>query len=150
MAGFKQRMQKRGKNVSVNADRVVRKCALIIDGAVVLATPVDTGRARSNWQVSANSPITTTREPYSPGSQLGKGEGANARAALQQGQQVIANYKGGTPDAAIYIANNLAYIGRLNAGSSKQAPAAFVETAVMQGANAVRGESLVTHTSGVK
>lgn len=120
-----------------NVAQVVRKCALVIDGAVVLATPVDTGRARSNWVVSLDQPVTTTREPYRPGKARST-EGENSRAALAQGQMAIARY---TPqNREIFITNNLPYIGRLNNGYSGQAPAGFVETAVLQGVNAVSPE----------
>lgn len=135
-----------GENVSYNADRVTRKCALTIDASVVLATPVDTGRARANWQVSANQPITTPREPFAPG-KGGSTGGANVRAALEQGKAAIAQYVGGLPNSAIYIANNLNYIGKLNSGSSAQAPAGFVERSVLIGVDAIKGESFVKHSS---
>lgn len=146
LKGFGKRAKQLGKNISVNADRVVRKCALAIDSAVVLATPVDTGRARANWQVSCNTPITTDREPYSHGAEGSTG-GANARAAIEQGKHAVASYKGGTAEAAIYIANNLSYIGKLNNGSSKQMPAGFVERSILIGTDAIKNESLVKRHS---
>jgi hypothetical protein len=146
---FGKRARQLGKNVNVNADRLTRKCALAIDGAVVLATPVDTGRARANWQVSCDTPITTQRPPYSSGAEGSTG-GANARSALEQGKAAIANYKGGTPGSAIYIANNLSYIGGLNAGNSKQMPAGFVERSILIGTDAIKNESLIKRSTSIE
>lgn len=139
LGAFAARMRQIGANIERNADRTVRRCALAVDGAVVLATPVDTGRARSNWQVSLDKPVTGTIEPYAEG-QGGSTGGVNSRSAIEQGKGVIAGYKGGRIEAAICITNNLAYIGRLNDGYSAQAPAAFVEKAAMVGVAAIRGK----------
>jgi hypothetical protein len=139
---FAKRMKRHGANVEKNATALVRKCALAIDGAVVMATPVDTGRARSNWQVSLNAPASGQIEAYAPG-EAGSTGGANARAALDQGKETISKFD--TPGGAIHITNNLPYIGRLNDGHSAQAPAGFVQTAVLVGVSAIKGaEGIVT------
>jgi len=142
---FARRMKKVGERIERNADRLVRKCALAVDATVVLATPVDTGRARSNWQVELNGPNLSTREPYVPGSKRST-EGENSRAALDQGKAVVAQYKGGV-NASIHITNNLSYIGKLNEGFSAQAPSGFVEKAVMVGVRVVKN-ARVTRTVG--
>lgn len=129
LRSFSKTMTLIGRNVSTNADALVRKVALAVDSTVVLATPVDTGQARSNWQVSLDQPEQNTIPPYDPGSQ-GSSAQNNANAAINQGKQVIASYKGGVD---ICIANNLDYIDDLNNGKSLQAPAGFVEEAVLAG-----------------
>lgn len=126
---FSKTMTLIGRNVSTNADVLVRKVALAVDSTVVLATPVDTGQARSNWQVSLDQPIQTTIPPYDPGTKGSSGQN-NADAAINQGKQVVGAYKGGVD---ICIANNLDYIDELNNGKSAQAPAGFVEEAVLAG-----------------
>jgi hypothetical protein len=136
MKQFASTMRTYAKNVSANADRLVRRCALAVDGAVVIATPVDTGRARSNWQVRADQPATDTIDPYDEGKDGSTG-GANARAALDQGKAVISRYNGNL-NRELHITNNLAYIGRLNDGYSAQAPAGFVEKAMLVGVQAVQ------------
>lgn len=133
---FNKRMKAHGANVVKNANIIKRKAALAVDATVVLATPVDTGRARSNWQVSLNVPITDDRDAFAPG-KAGSTGGTNAQAALNQGKGVIDSAQ---PGSGIYITNNLPYIGRLNDGSSAQAPAGFVQDAVLQGINAVKKE----------
>lgn len=91
------------------------RLALDIDSRLVLATPVKDGRARSNWLASIESPRRDQVE-------------------IRSAEETIAEAVGVVDKAPqfplIYITNNLPYIQRLNEGSSKQAPAAFVETAI--------------------
>jgi hypothetical protein len=136
---FARRMYIRAEQVGDSAQRIVRKTALAIDQTVVLATPVDTGRARSNWMVSLGSPARSVIPPYAPGSKLGVGETANAQAALAQGKETIDR----RTDQDIYISNNVHYIGKLNQGSSAQAPEMFVERAIAAGVHAITGEKLL-------
>lgn len=132
---FAKRIRVLADRVEANADRITREAAIAIDQTVVLATPVDTGRARSNWIVSTGGPSGSTQEPYAAGSGLGRGESGNAAGAIAQGRRAIAAK---TKRQDIYIQNNLPYIGRLNDGSSAQAPANFVQKAVSVGVSAVR------------
>jgi len=113
-----------------NTNEAVKKTAIVVDQAVVLATPADTGRARSNWQVAVGVPIRTEIEPYAPGSALGVSESGNAGGAIAQGQLAV---KGRLPGQPIYISNNLEYIVPLNEGHSQQAAAGFVEKAIQAG-----------------
>jgi len=142
---FARRMLLRANNVPREVSKVVRKVALAADQALVLGTPVDTGRARSNWIVSLGSEVTTPIEPYAPlapGTDPGKlSETANAQAALAQGREAVANHQA---EQAIHITNNVDYIQPLNEGSSSQAPAMFVEAAVQQGIDAVAGARIDT------
>lgn len=135
LGGFAARIRLRGRQVEQGVNRIVRKVALIADRELVLETPVDTGRARSNWQVSLGSPITSQREPYAPGEGLGRGEGQNAAGALAQAQERIGARQ---PGETVYITNNVDYIGPLNDGSSAQAPAGFVQAAITRAVRAAR------------
>lgn len=131
---FAQRMRRHGAQVERNAGALVRRAALAVDATVVLATPVDTGRARSNWQANLSGPAQGTQDPYAPGVG-GNTAGANTQAALDQARATIASHR---PGQAIHITNNLDYIGKLNDGHSAQAPAGFVQTAVLRGLAAVQ------------
>ena len=132
-------MRQLGRRVENNAPAIARKAALAIDQVVVLATPVDTGRARSNWQVGIGGNDAPPRDSLAPGEKGSTGAAA-AQAAIAEGKAVIESYKGGS---SIYISNNLPYIGRLNDGYSAQAPAGFVEQAVQSGVAAVRGAKIL-------
>lgn len=136
---FALRIKAIANGVEVNAANVVRKVAVSIDSTVVMATPVDTGRARSNWIVELGAPSSVVRGAYSEGSE-GSTEGANSRAAIEQGNATIAKYNGGS---SIHITNNLPYIGKLNDGHSAQAPSGFVQSAVLDGAAQVKNARLI-------
>lgn len=135
LGGLAVAMQEMARRVERNTEAGVRRVALAVDQAVVFATPVDTGRARSNWIASVDKVFFGTVKPYAKGEKLGLGERANAQAALSQAAQVVAGYKLGS---VVYIANNLPYIRALNDGWSAQAPAGFVEAAVQAGSKAAR------------
>lgn len=137
LRGFAGRIRVRGKRVEENADALVRRVAVAVDTAVVLATPVDTGRARANWQVEIGQAPEGTREPFASG-QSGSSGAANAMAAIEEGKKKIAQYRGGSE---IHIYNNLSYIQDLNNGKSAQAPAGFVEAAVLAGVAMAQGAS---------
>lgn len=132
-------MRQLGRQIEENLPEVSRRTALAVHNAVVFATPVDEGVARVNWQPSLVGPVTTTREASPPG-QNGSTAAENATAAIDLGRAVISGYQGET---GIYISNPLPYIGRLNEGSSAQAPANFVEEAVQVGVRTVRNSKVL-------
>lgn len=138
---FSRRMNIQARGLPEAINRLVRAVALAADQAIVLATPVDTGNARSNWVVGLNAPVTSERDPYAPGSRLGIGEQANAQAAMEHARQVVSARGRGQ---SVWISNNVDYIGKLNEGFSRQAPANFVEMGVLAAVEAAkRGKLLI-------
>lgn len=135
LQGFSKRMTLLADRVAKNAPALVRKVALAADQAVVLSTPVDTGRARSNWIAQIGSAPSTVIESYAPGQ-----AGASAQGALDQAAAVISGYTSGQE---IHITNNLPYIQRLNDGFSPQAPAGFVEKAVQNAVKTLKAGRLL-------
>jgi hypothetical protein len=129
---FNKRMGTLASRVPKNADRIVRKAALAIDQTVVMATPVDQGRARANWIAALDAAVETPTDDKDP----------SGAKAMSQAAGVIAQYDGDA-HSEIHITNNLPYIGPLNDGSSRQAPAGFVQQAVKDGAGAVQGAKLL-------
>jgi len=129
---FSNVMQDIAKDVDRNASRIVRKVALAVDATVVLATPVDTGRARANWQVGLDQPVTGWEEKYSP----------SGRESIDAARQQIDRYT--SQNTSLNITNNLPYIGKLNDGYSAQAPSGFVEQAVMIGVDALKDASIIS------
>lgn len=126
MATFNEvgdRLSTLAARVPRNVDKLVRAIALGIDQAVVVASPVDTGRFRSNWIVSVGSPTSATRPPftaYAKNSGPKLGETANANAAIADASSKLGAYRGPAP---IYIQNNLRYAAVLNAGRTEGPPA---------------------------
>lgn len=95
--------------------------------AVVEATPVDTSKALSNWQVSPNGAPGSEIEAHFAGSR-GSTRGASARQALALGVRSI---RAGRLQEGLLIFNAAPYIRRLNDGWSAQAPSGFIEKAVL-------------------
>jgi hypothetical protein len=133
---FSRRIRTRAGRVNKNTDNLVKKVILAVDQAVVLATPVDTGRARANWRPSIGAMVTSTLpEPKSPGEGL--------RTAIAAGEDIANKYIGGNNSPHVHITNNLPYIQYLNQGSSKQAPANFVNTAILLAISAIRSARII-------
>lgn len=70
---------------------------------VVLRTPVDTGRARGNWQVTLGSPATSDRETLDPA----------GTTTINEGNQVVV---GAPPFSTIFLTNNVPQIEVLEHG----------------------------------
>ena len=116
MNNFSKRFTTLTENFLKGVDKVVKTAAIVADRELVISTPVDTGRARSNWIVSIGPSSNQIREIISLESNL-----AQSKSTIESrtfGQDIA-------------ITNNLTYISRLNEGYSAQAPAGFVQDAVM-------------------
>lgn len=85
---------------------VVRKMALFALRRIVQRTPVETGRARANWQVTIGSPADGV---------LGAFDKSGA-AAVATGESVIAQIRGASYVPSVWISNNLTYIVTLEEG----------------------------------
>lgn len=129
---FARNMGNLATRVARNADRVVRKAALAADQAVVLQTPVDTGRARANWIASLDAPAIGTVDA----------EDKTGQSSIVKAAGTIADYDGDR-NAEVHLTNNLPYILPLNEGSSAQAPADFVRRALKAAVFAVEGAELL-------
>jgi len=106
-------------------NKAVRKLSLEIVANLTAppssgGTPVDTGWARSNWIPAIGVPV---RDPAGSRS-------AVTTSAQQAGVASLLSY---TRDkGTVFISNNVHYINKLNAGSSSQAPAGFVQVAIIK------------------
>ena len=116
--------------------QVGRKVALELFSRVIFKTPVDEGRARSNWQVSIGSPANGTVEINDK----------NGRATMAKATAASAGFDAGD---TIFLTNNLPYIMKLEEGGypdgpktvngfSRQAPAGMVALTVQEFAQVVK------------
>jgi len=97
-----------------NADKLVRGLALEAQGRLVRKTPVDTGRARANWNVARTSPDRSADRDA---------DRSDVPAKLVEGRATIAEFGAGD---RIFLTNALPYIPELEKGSSDQAPNGMV------------------------
>ena len=105
------------------------EAAELILNDLLSVTPVDSGKAISNWQVTLDTPPQEALPAYYPGKQ-GSTQVICQTAALEAAQAVL---KAKRPGQTLYISNVLPYIRRLNDGYSGQAPAGFVERSILLG-----------------
>lgn len=138
---FAKRMSRLSVQVENNAEQAVKDCAKAVTRTVINATPVDSGRARSNWTAELDQAFSRLFPAHVPGVKGSTGE-ANAEAAINQANEVIERFDI-NGNRSVHISNSLPYIGALNDGHSRQAPAGFVEEAVMDGLATVRGVKIL-------
>lgn len=123
-----------GITIRKNVNSLIKRVAVAVLDEIVRDTPADTGAARSNWLCSIVEENTDVVPPHAPGRHLGLSETANYAQAVHDGTAIIQTRQSGQD---VIIQNNLDYMSLLNDGSSKQAPANFVESAIQAGARVV-------------
>ncbi len=124
-------------------EKLITTITLEITATLIEVTPVKTGWARVNWVPRIGTPFAGTA-----GSQAAADQGRINQGPQRAGIARMTNYR--LKQGNIFIVNNVPYIGRLNDGSSSQAPAAFVQTAIFTGLQAalVKAPSLVPRGRG--
>jgi hypothetical protein len=113
-AAVSRRLNQYAEAVATNSERVVHHMAVAIVEDVTEDTPVDTGKARSGWNATQGGPRFLTDPDIIPV------EAVIARAETQVSKRAT----------SASVSNGVHYIGKLNNGSSAQAPAGFVRAAV--------------------
>lgn len=110
--------------LSGKLDKLARVVALSVFGAVIIGTPVDTGRAAANWQVGIN---------FVPGQSIiwnkpkGGGQEGIDYAQRQTERKVLAE---GSAKVKIILINNVSYIRALEEGHSQQRPNGWVHAII--------------------
>jgi hypothetical protein len=136
------------------ANQASEDVASTILNDLVQVTPADTGEALSNWIVTLDAPALggLIFSPFVPSPKGRMKSGvwvhavdpsitarANIPQTLEAGMSVIQTKQ---PGQSIFITNNAPQIEILNQGSSKQAPAGFVERAIILGEQVVKNAKL--------
>lgn len=112
---FSKRMAIVAKEIANNGEKAVRRAAVAADTAIVTTTPVNTGRAKGNWNASVGSEDISTSDVTDPSGQ----------ATMSAHQQTIEQWRLGK--GPIFLANGLPYILPLENGSSSQAPTGMTQ-----------------------
>lgn len=104
---FAKDIEKFSKKVDARLEDTVRATLFQLNDYVIMQTPVKTGRARGSWVASITSPIfIDSGSDKDGGPTKGRAKGAVSQAMGK----------------VYYLANGVPYIGRLEFGSSIQAP----------------------------
>lgn len=109
---FRSDMRSATKRIEDAHNKITRAATLDFFSGTIKDTPVDTGRARGNWQTAVGSAPQGVIERDDKG-----------------GTAAIAEVEAKTPAGAgqeTFMANNLPYIDELENGSSQQAPSGMV------------------------
>lgn len=135
MAGFEEQIRRFADKAEAKANRVVRSACLDLFSKIVTRTPVDTGRARANWQIELDAmpPAQTINDRNNPPDD----KDDTARRKIDEITDRIGDVDKAT--RTICLANNLAYIKALEYGhSQKQAPNGMVRISVAEWDNIVK------------
>lgn len=124
MASFGQQLKQFEVKVQSQSTAVVKKVVLEMFTRVMKRTPVDTGNARVNWEIGVNEIKSTVATAAAI-----EGENQVSAQALLAGLSELSTFKAGQ---TVYITNNVEYIGHLESGHSKQAPAGMVAITVRE------------------
>ena len=112
------------KSLNGFTQKLISRLTLNVTANLIEDTPIDTGWARANWVPSIGSPRRKTA-----GTRAAAENGKIDHAPQAAGSAAVAGYKLGP---AVFVSNNVPYISDLNDGSSRQAPAAFVQSAILR------------------
>jgi len=121
---FASDIAKFAKKTGQKLDRAIVSACYQISEAIVMGTPVDTGRARGNWIPTVNNPSRST---------LTIDDKAGTMALSKIGAVTM-----NAPGNVYYLVNNLPYIQRLEYGWSQQFPQGMVRINVQNFQAALR------------
>jgi len=117
LAQFNREIDAFARKVPDRAVTLHKKVAFEALRRLVSKTPVDTGRARGDWQVTIGDPATGQLDVLDVSGSLTVAAGLAALAGLP-------------PYQIVWISNNVDYIERLEHGHSKQAPEGMLAVTV--------------------
>jgi hypothetical protein len=106
---------------------------------LVERTPVKTGRARNSWTGSPKAPVMLVLEGVDTPNRSANAQSASKRA----GDQIADIIKAWQPaKTSLFVTNGTPYIGDLDNGTSRQAPAGMTVFAVSAGVAKAQGIKL--------
>ena len=119
--------------------KAMRMFAVEFYRQATISTPVDTGRARYGWNCSIGSPNFSI-PAAAPDGYAGQSSGGTAfyQIDAERAEKAFTMSAMGDGKLTVYVANAVPYIGSLNNGHSRQAPARFVELAFLNAAEKLK------------
>lgn len=133
LGDFRRRIRKRAKQLQRTTETAVRQGAIAGLRAATVATPVDTGNARVNWNVSVKVPEVEVR-PLPEGARISKSE-ANQEAGRRARFRVKA-FK--IDDGVIWLTNGVQYIRLLDTGGISKKGGNMSAKAILAATRAIK------------
>lgn len=121
MGDFGKSVRKMGDKFRKEQLRLLKETVIGVVTEVARDTPILTGQAQSNWLTNPNAKF-----PFYIWNEDSNGA---AQDSIAWANRVMGTAKLGDK---IHITNSLPYIAQLNRGTSRQAPALFVQAAVLR------------------
>jgi hypothetical protein len=116
---FSTSIMRWAKSTQERIHKLRKGIAIKLFNAIILDTPVLTGRLRANWQVSLDAPILSERDA----------EDKSGRLPMSEVESVVDKSKG---DQLLYLTNNLPYAEQIEYGYSKKSPEGMVRRNVIR------------------
>lgn len=133
MGSLSKRLKARREQLNQRVEGATKAGALAGLRAATQSTPVDTGNARVNWNVSVKVPVVSV-------SSLPKGtrvsEGQASQDAEKRGRARIARFK--LPDQTIWITNGVRYIKKLDTGGLSKKGGQMSAKAILAATRAIK------------
>lgn len=145
-SAFAKKLRQASKNFDANTDRILIRLAEGFTKKVIAYTPVDTGRAVSNWTLTIGSPSLALKEPYAPGVKGSTAE-ANRRAAEAEALKTARTY---TNKKQVWVTNATPYIVSLEGGSSKKAPQGMIDFGLLEAARILYGSEFLKYNGVIR
>jgi len=114
-----------GDYASQQYEKLLRVAVLETDSRLKLASPVDTGRFRASWQVGENAAGAYDAGPQQPSNNPNRDKTSAPAGPMFPLRKM--NYQQEQVGNIYSVHNNLPYAEPLANGSSKQAPAGWVQ-----------------------
>lgn len=127
LGAFGKAFQARGAKLDKEIGRALESVALAVVTDVGGDTPILTGQAQANWLTNIGSEF-----PYYI---WNEDDNRAVRDSIDWANKVLQKVKS---TDVIHITNNLPYIVQLNRGTSRQAPALFVQSALLRASYSLR------------
>ena len=106
------------------SETVIKRLTLDVTSNLIETNPVDTGWSKANWVPSIGAPLINA-------SISGTGNISTATATQSQGiANIVTQYTLDKGD--VFVTNNVPYVPKLNDGHSNQAPAGFIQRAILK------------------
>lgn len=113
-ASLGRSLHKTANGVVANTEAAVRRATVAAYTALVIVTPVDTGRARAGWIISFNSPV--------PSAEIASKSGQSIGIAKFKSQALSTIKAWNITKGSLFISNSVEYINFLEDGHSSQRP----------------------------
>lgn len=133
LSSLGKRMQRRADQLNKTIEAAVRQGALAALRAATAATPVDTGNARVNWNVSVKKPVVTVKN-LAKGTTLSKGEAS--KRAIGRARDIIKGFN--VKSKVIWLTNGVRYIKGLDTGGVSKKGGQMSAKAIIAGRRAIQ------------